>query len=141
MSRRTYGKPILVVAAAVVIVSVIAGIVVIGSPTQGRMQALDAGRLADLQGIMGATDLFWSRNERLPAALDELADDPRSSVNTVDPGSGEPYAYRVVDEDTYELCATFDRESTTTPGRPVADFWRHGPGLQCFEIEVDKAVR
>jgi len=138
---RSLGKSILVVATAVVGVSVIAGIVVIGSPSEGRFQELDSGRTADLQGIMGATDLFWSRNERLPNALEELAEDPRTSINTVDPGLVQPYSYRILGEDEYELCATFDRESTASPGRPVADFWRHGPGRQCFEIEVDKTIR
>lgn len=138
---RSLGKPILVVATAVVVLSVAAGIVVIGSPSDGRLQELDSGRIADLRGIMGATDLFWSRNERLPGALEELAEDPRTSINTVDPGSTRPYSYRILDDDTYELCATFDRESSASPGRSVADFWRHGPGRQCFDVEVDKAVR
>ena len=135
------GKPILVVATAVVFVSVIAGIIVIGSPSEGRSQQLDFGRIADIQDIMGATDLFWSRNERLPSALEELAEDPRTSVNTVDPGSAEEYPYRILGEDTYELCATFDREAKESPGRSTADFWRHGAGRQCFELEVDKSVR
>lgn len=100
---RSLGKPILVVATAVVVLSVAAGIVVIGSPSDGRLQELDSGRIADLRGIMGATDLFWSRNERLPGALEELAEDPRTSINTVDPGSTRPYSYRILDDDTYAV--------------------------------------
>ncbi len=137
----SYGKPILVVATSVVVVSVIVGIIVIGSPSEGRFQQLDSGRIADLRGVMEATDLFWSRNERLPSSLAELAEDPRTTVNTVDPGSGQPYSYRILDEERYELCTTFDRQSDELPARSTVDFWRHGPGLQCFEIEVDKAVR
>ena len=132
------GKRILVVAATVVIVSVIAGIVIIGSPSEGRLQQLDTGRISDLRGIMAASDFFWSRNERLPANLEELAEDPRSSVNILDPGSAEPYGYRALDEDTYELCATFDRPSVELPTRSAEDFWKHATGRQCFELEVDK---
>jgi len=139
--KRSLGTSILVVATAVAAVSVVVGILIIGSPSEGRLNALDSGRVADLQGIMGATDLFWSRNERLPRDLAELAADPRTTLNTVDPGASEPYSYRIVDVDTYELCAIFDRDSATLPGRPLADFWRHGSGLHCFELEVDKAVR
>ena len=138
---RSFGRAILVVSTGVVVVSVVAGILVIGSPSEGRLEALDAGRIADLRGIMGETDLFWSRNQRLPRTLEELAADPRTSVNTVDPGSTEPYSYRILDVDTYELCATFDRASRPLPGRSVADFWQHGPGPQCFELDVDKEVR
>jgi hypothetical protein len=132
------GKRILIAAASVVVVSVITGIVIIGSPTEGRFQQLDAGRISDLRGIMAASDLYWSRSERLPSSLEELAEDPRTAVNTIDPGSAESYEYRVLDEDTYELCATFDRESPSPPGRSAADFWRHAAGHQCFALEVDK---
>jgi len=134
------GKPILVVAAAVAIVSIIAGIIVIGSPSQGRFERLDSGRIVDLKGIMGATDLFWSRNERLPASLEELAEDARTSVNRIDPGSGEAYGYEILSEDSYQVCATFDRESVELPGRSANDFWRHGAGRQCFQLEVDKSL-
>ena len=135
------GKRILVVATSVVVVSVIAGIIIIGSPTEGRFQQLDSGRISDLRRIMAASDLYWSRNERLPSSLEELAEDPRTVVNTIDPGSAESYGYRVLDEDTYELCATFDRGSADPTGRSVADFWRHAAGRQCFELEVDKTRR
>ena len=134
------GKRILVAATSVVVVSVIAGIIIVGSPTEGRLQQLDFGRISDLRGIMAASDLYWSRNERLPSSLEELAEDPRTVVNTVDPGSAESYGYRVLSGDNYELCATFDRESRDPPGRSAADYWRHGVGRQCFELEVDKTV-
>ena len=135
------GRRILIAATAVVVVSVIAGIVIIGSPTEGRFQQLDSGRISDLRGIMAASDLYWSRNEGLPSSLEELAQDPRIAVNTIDPGSGEPYGYRVLDEDSYELCATFDRATASPPGRSAADFWRHEVGRQCFALEVDKSKR
>lgn len=134
------GHRILVVATSVVVLSIAAGILVIGSPSEGRLEQLDAGRVADLQGIMRATDEFWSRNERLPVTLDELASDPRVSVNTLDPGSALPYGYRVTGAEAYELCATFDRPSTESPGRPREDFWRHGAGERCFPLEVDRTT-
>ncbi|NNK62817.1 MAG: hypothetical protein HKO98_06360 [Gemmatimonadetes bacterium] len=139
--KRSLGKPILIAATAVIAVSIVIGIVIIGSPTEGRFRQLDSGRIGDLQGIMRATDLFWSRTDRLPESLEELAADPRASVRIVDPGTGEPYVYRVTSPDTYELCATFDRESRVVPARDAAEFWRHGPGPTCFELEVDKNVR
>ncbi len=135
------GKRILGVATSMVVIAVIAGIVVIGSPAEGRFQALDTGRIADLQGIMEASDDYWARNERLPASLEELARDARTDVNTIDPGTALPYDYRVLGEDTYQLCASFDRPSQNPPSRSAADFWRHGAGQQCFELEVDKSER
>lgn len=136
----TLGSRILIVASAVVVASIVAGVIAIGTPSEERAEALDAGRVADLQRIMRATDDYWSRNERLPATLGELADDPRTSVDTLDPGSGLPYGYWVVGDDRYEVCAIFDRASVDSPGRPREDFWRHGAGERCFELEVDKTV-
>jgi hypothetical protein len=129
---RSLGKPILVGASSVVIMSVVAGIIIIGSPVEGRFQQLDSGRVEDFRVIMHATDLFWSRNRRLPSSLDELA---------ADPDSGQPYAYEQLGDERYELCATFDRASVASPVRPIEEFWQHVDGHQCFEVDVDKAIR
>ena len=136
--KASLGTRIPTVATAVVVVSIVAGVIMIGSPVEGRLQRLDSGRISDFRGVMSASDLFWSRNERLPESLSKLAEDPRTSNNTVDPGTAEPYEYRAVGDDTYELCATFDRASSEPPGRPTSDFWRHSAGRQCFRLEVDQ---
>ena len=136
--KPSLGKTRLAAAAAtLVVVSIIAGVILVGSPAEGRLQRLDSTRIEDLRGIMSAMDSYWDRNERLTTSLDELAEDPRTRVNTVDPGSAQSYEYRVLGEETYELCATFDRESPPPTGRASADFWRHGVGRQCFELNVD----
>ena len=135
--KPSLGTAIVAVAATVVVASIITGVILVGSPSEGRLRQFDSTRIADLQGIMRAMDSFWSRNERLTASLEELMADPRVRVRNLDPGSAEPYDYTPLDEDTYELCATFDRESAA-PMRPSsADFWRHGMGRQCFELDVD----
>jgi hypothetical protein len=135
--KPSLGNTIVAVATTLVVVSIIAGVILVGSPAQGRRQKLDAERIADLTGIVTAIDSFWIRNERLPASLAELADDPRVHVNTVDPGSTESYDYDLLDEDSYRLCAEFDRESPAPVGRTAVDFWSHGVGRRCFDLEVD----
>ena len=135
--KLSLGQTIVAAAAAVVAASIIAGVILVGSPAEGRLQQLDSARIEDLQAIMAGMDSFWTRNERLAASLEELMSDPRVEVRTQDPGSGEPYDFAPLDEDTFELCATFDLESPA-PTRPSsADFWRHGAGRQCFELDVD----
>ena len=135
--KPSLGQTIVAAAAAVVLVSIITGVILVGTPSEGRLQRFDSTRIEDLKGIMVGIDSFWSRNERLPASLKELMADPRVEIKTQDPGSEEPYDFTPMDEDTYELCATFDLE-TLAPGRPSsADFWRHGAGRQCFELDVD----
>ena len=139
--KRTLGKTLATIAAVLVAVSIVAGLILVGPPAQGRLERLDRRRIEDLKGIMRAIDVVWDRNEWLPESLDELPKDPRVGANTVDPGSGEPYEYHRLDEEIYELCATFDGESPA-PGRqaPTA-FWSHGIGRQCFKLTVDTTHR
>ncbi len=139
--KPSLGKTIVAMGTTLVVVSIITGVILVGSPARGRLERLDAGRIEDLRGIMPAIDLFWKRNERLPTSLEELTEDPRVQVNTVDPGSAEPYDYALLDEETYELCAIFDRESPETARRTTADFWSHGVGRRCFELSVDTSGR
>lgn len=137
--KASFGTAALVVAGTVVVAAIVTGVLMVGTPTEGRLQRLDARRIEDLRGIMQATDSIWARSQRLPASLQELADDPRLDVQTVDPGSGEPYEYTVVGEDSYELCATFDRQSPDRAPRSSSEFWRHGPGRHCFALSVGRA--
>ena len=134
--KPSLGKTMVGAAATLVVASIIAGVILVGSPAEGRLQQLDSARIEDLRGIMAAVDSVWVRNERLPASLEDLAGDPRVRVNTVDPGSAETYDYAPLDGDTYELCATFDLESLAPGRRTSADFWRHGVGRQCFQLNV-----
>jgi hypothetical protein len=134
--KLSLGTGILVVATAVVVVSVVAGIVVVGSPAEGRLEQLDSGRMEDLRGIMSAIDFTFAMDSVLPPSLDDLAENPRMKVNTLDPGTLRPYEYRVLDDDSYELCATFDREGSEPEGRAATAFWAHPAGRHCFELDA-----
>jgi hypothetical protein len=46
--------------------------------------------------------------------------------------TGAPYGYRVLDDKSYELCATFDRESP----REARNRWAHGAGMRCFTLRA-----
>ena len=134
--KASLGTVLLVAGSLVVVGAIVAGVIMVGSPTEGRLERLDAQRVQDLQGIMQATDSVWARSQELPGSLEELADDPRLRVQIADPGSGEEYGYTIVGEGAYELCATFDRESPTRAPRPSSEFWRHGVGRKCFALRV-----
>jgi hypothetical protein len=122
-------KVVILVVVLVVLGALGAGFSFIGSPADERARRLDARREMDLQRLRLATDLYWTRNHRLPATLDELAVEAGTNIYSRDPVSGEPYAYVVKGEGAYELCATFARESDQ-PG----DFWAHGAGRRCYSI-------
>ncbi|MFC1530854.1 hypothetical protein ACFL5T_01230 [Gemmatimonadota bacterium] len=130
------GRLMLAVATTVVAASIVAGVILVGTPESGRLERLDTDRVEHLQGIMRAIDRFGDEDERLPDTLEELAEDPRTRVDILDPESLESYEYRVLDDSTYELCAVFDRESRASRRAAPVDFWYHGVGRHCFELEV-----
>ena len=125
--RALAGALVVVVAAAVA-----TGIVIIGSPGEERTRRLDTRRVSDLQQISQSVEVYHTRHQRVPASLDELSQEPGLAIVARDPVNGQPYGYRSVDSDSYELCATFDRETTEVR----SDFWSHGSGMQCFKLKT-----
>ena len=120
----------------VVVSSVIGGFLLLGSPVQERVRRLDNRRVDDLGKIRRATDLYWTRHGRLPSSLQELSQEPGVVVNSRDPGATQRYEYRVLSISTYELCASFERNSGEERYGIDKDFWSHGAGRQCFQLEA-----
>jgi len=121
--------------AAFAIVLVIAGVGgglwILGWPAQERISRLDSRRIGDLQQIERAVNLHWTRQRRLPASLDELSAEAGVRISLRDPVTMEPYAYRPLDDQRFEVCAVF--ESSEPRERSTASFWAHGAGRQCFQ--------
>ena len=124
----------------VVIVAVVWGVVLVGSPTTARLQRFDQQRLEDLQTIFREVqslcqdpDIKDELKRALPDTLDELAALARSErINLTDPETRQRYVYTVKDGTTYELCATF----TWKRDSDVEVFWNHASGKQCFTIDA-----
>jgi hypothetical protein len=135
------GSVLVWAAVTVVIAAVVAGLFVLGSPMEERARRLDHRRVADLQGIAAATDLYWTRHSQLPASLDDLTAEPGVRISTRDPVSSEGFGYQPVDSAHYELCATFEGESGEIARDPETDLWAHGPGRQCFQLEAKEITR
>jgi hypothetical protein len=139
--KLTLGAVLLGAAVTTVIAAVVAGLFILGSPTEERARRIDRRRVADLQGIAAATDLYWTRHSRVPASLDDLTAEPGVRIGTRDPVSSEIYAYQPLDSTRYEVCATFERESGETSPDPKRNLWAHGPGSQCFQLEAKEITR
>ena len=122
-------KVVVVIAVLVVIGALGGGFYLIGPPAEERVRRFDARRETDLQRLRLAADLYWTRNRRLPASLDELHQEAGTNIYARDPESGEVYQYSVKGNDVFELCAKFARES-----EPGGGFWSHGAGRQCYSI-------
>jgi len=124
------------VAVVAVVTSVIFGIIMLGSPAEERILRLDNRRVDDLEKIMQATNLYWTRHQSLPASLEELAKEPGITINTHDPRTAKTYEYRVLGENKYELCAQFERDSVIGTNGSSTNFWSHGAERQCFQLEA-----
>ena len=112
--------------------AIIAGLAVIGSPSEIRMRRFDDRRANDLDVIANAIQTYRLTHEGLPRKLDELA-----RVSLKDPLE-RPYEYSVKDAFSYKLCAEFatapDKTEEAAPSRSKFD--KHGPGRQCFSLEA-----
>lgn len=133
-----------VLAGILVIGSIIAGFVVIGSPREQRFTRYDNEKTADLQNIQWQIINYWQQKGVLPETLTDI-NDPISGYSTPkDPQSGENYTYRKLRTMSFELCADFNKESVssnsytkTYVNEGVSENWIHGEGQQCFERIVD----
>jgi len=143
--RRGMHRGFALASSAVVLLTLVWGFVVTGSPGAARLAKFDERRIEDLRTIhdeivnvcLGdrryAPAEQRSLVEPLPATLADLADRARRRRPDIrDPETGEPYAYEVLDETRYRLCATF-HSARDEEYEPV---WNHGPGRQCFELDV-----
>jgi type II secretory pathway pseudopilin PulG len=126
----------------VVVTSIVGGLVLAGSPQRSRLTRLDDRREQDLQVIARAIDAYWSQHQELPEGIESLPQQRISPAKSVrDPQSDEPYEYRITGEKTYELCATFvledsEPERIHRARRNSEQFWSHGAGPTCFQLEV-----
>ena len=146
MIRRPSGRGLLLLgAAAVVALAVGAAVLVLDSPAEERRRRLDERRVQDLQATAQVIDLYWTLQGALPRDLEALVEWRGIDAPRTDPVTEEPYRYRVTGEATYELCATFARETSDweagRPWRPHAPYWHHPAGEHCFELEAEEVER
>ncbi|MFM8944547.1 MAG: DUF5671 domain-containing protein [Actinomycetota bacterium] len=134
-------------AAALIVVTVLGGFLVIGSPMTQRLYRLDAQKVSDLQVIQSQLlYAYYQAKRELPPTLDALDDPTMGFQVPVDQETGEPYGYRVTGDLSFQLCATFNEASRERQGAPrfaeggvTNDTWRHDAGEYCFDRTVDPA--
>ncbi len=130
--------------------SVVAGFFIVGSPATQRDIRFDAQRVSDLQNIQWQIINYWQQGERVPKSLTDLSDPISGWIVPNDPETGAPYEYILGEGMSFQLCATFTKESRggvsgdmTKPVPVGGEFglenenWVHGAGRQCFERVID----
>ena len=133
----SHGRLLSIVASVVVAATLVAAITVMDTPAQQREQRVDSRRVDDLQNIGNAVDAYHARNGALPADIGVVMSQPGWNLAAADPVDGQPYAYEILGERSYRLCASFATD-TADGGQAslVIDAWKHGAGRQCFKREA-----
>lgn len=126
-------------ATVLVVIGVLTGFWLLGSPNRQRQIRLDQQRLNDLFQIA----LYLHQQAEQSLLRDKTVNLPTSlSANNrqTDPISNQPYQYRRLDNTKYQLCAEFATESDTDKLRDFSstnqDFWQHPSGRHCFQLDV-----
>ncbi len=145
-----YARSVTWAVGALIVLSILAGFFIIGTPSQARQQRLDDQRVNDLMSIQSQVLNFYQSKRSLPASITEL-NDPLSYFSLPkDPATGADYGYSVTSapgaNPSFQICATFAAQSYGSGQKyaePVARFggmdenWTHGPGQTCFERVID----
>lgn len=130
------------------VVTIVAGFFIVGSPWEQRKIRFDQQRVNDLQNIQYEIINYWRNKNQLPKNLDALKNSISGYVPPVDPENESPYEYTVKGKLQFELCANFVTTSRGskdgTPTRVPVDFygatssnWFHEAGRTCFDRTID----
>lgn len=138
MSARPRRRGIWAAAATtVVIAGLAAALAHLGRPAERRLRILDEQRITDLQALSGEIRDEAKRTGEIPTSLESIEESPAwPRWSKRDPVTEEVYAYEIVAEDRFRLCADFAR--ATPPGslRPGDRIWTHPQGRFCFDFAV-----
>ena len=123
-----------IVIGVIVLVSIILGFGILGSPKTQRLIRLDNQKISDLQSLQWQVINYWQVNGMIPESM---------------PGAPEGVEYKKTGNLDFELCVTFNKENmgvqsagVPQPSYPVKsvtqnDNWEHKAGLQCFSRTID----
>jgi len=138
------------VTSAILLVILVSGFFIAGSPAHQRSVRFDEQRTTDLQIIQSQIVSYWQTQQKLPASLTDLTSSLTGYAPASDPKTGAAYGYHVTGEKNFQLCADFDTDSNS--GGAAARYpdygiiglegsnWNHGKGIVCFERTIDATV-
>ena len=138
MSAGNAGRWLAIAASVVVVSTVVAAMLVMGSPGSQRESRLDRKREQDMERIATVIDLRAKAGQALPADLASLASEPGRRISITDPATAAPYAYQITGDRSYRLCAVFTTDTAEESRKAWIDQeWLHGKGRHCFDRNVD----
>lgn len=142
MKQANFDKIFILLSTIGVIIGIVAGFWLLGSPFKQRQLRADEQRLQDLYQIafklneQAINNGTVNKTFQLPDSLPE--------TEKTDPITAKPYNYKRLNDTDYKLCAEFATNSKAEPAindePPKQKFWQHPAGLHCFQFNVLKQV-
>ena len=128
------------IVSVVVAIAVVAGFLALGTPRSERGRRLDDARLEDLRAASARVSGHFARTGALPSSLAEADAALPGATPLADPETRAPYAYEVLGDSTFRLCATFDHPTEDDRARMAYDPWAHAAGRSCFRFRVGRGT-
>lgn len=133
---------------AIVIASVVIGILLIGTPVDQRNRRFDETRIQNLQNLQSQIVNYWIQKKVLPEKLNQLEDSISGFIAPTDPESKQAYDYKIANQLSFELCATFKTNNQdflptdkgvkmTSPYDSFQQNWNHQAEKTCFTRTID----
>lgn len=124
----------------VIIVSIILGFLVLGSPRTQRLLKYDQAKITDLTSITSSIQYFYNNTGKLPDNLKQITENQAMAntyTNMKDKQTGDEYVYQKITDTKYKICADFNLESRSDYGYYDNYYnWTHPKGDFCFEKTV-----
>lgn len=127
----------------VIIISFIASLFVVESPTQTRNRKFDVVIINDFYAIDSALNSYYADKGKLPESLQELQAETIYLQDDVlkDSATNQFYKYQVIEDKKYELCATFKSANKNTNPNDFESYadprWLHEAGYQCIKNKIE----
>jgi len=127
---------------AIVVVTVIGSLFLVGNPKTERLYRLDEQRVSNLETLRySIIEQYYMSHKALPATLQEAGAVGQYAGDVFnDPATHAPYEYHpVVGTQQYSLCAVFDLP--TDPKRQGYPTMNHAAGRTCFDFTVGETLK
>lgn len=146
-ANRRFEKIIFGAVGILVLLSIGAGFLIVGTPRHAREMRFDTQRVTDLQSIQGEVVNYWQSKQTLPKDLPQLVDSVGGYRVPADPSTGTSYEYTTTGSLSFELCATFTQSGNGSDvyAYPIGTkrdigSWAHESGHVCFSRTIDSSL-
>jgi hypothetical protein len=126
-------------ALAIMIAAFVCALFIVESPATARGRLVDERIVNNFYSLQSSVTNYYSYHKKLPATLNDLRVDNPTSEMYLDPATNQEFAYILVSDTSYQLCATFRSDNKSQKDiytQYVEERMRHGSGYQCLDFKI-----